>query len=144
MDKNKRVFVDSNFFIALLNPLDTLNNKALICSEKIKGELPTLVISNFIFLEIVTILSQRVNRKAAITFGTRLMQDNQIEIIHIDESLQEKSWKTFQETDRKNISFVDCSILTVMETEKINTLLTFDQEDFANLREIYRFDFYNS
>ncbi len=144
MDKSNKIFVDSNFFIALLNPQDTLNTKAITISSKIKDESPSLVISNFIFLEIVTILSQRIDRKTAITFGNHLLQDNQIEILHINESLQEKCWKAFQKMDKKNISFVDCSILAVMEAEKINTLLTFDLEDFVSLKKIYKFDFYNT
>lgn len=143
MDKSKqRIFVDSNFFVALLSPNDTLHKKAIRISAKIKEEATELVISNFIFLEIVTILSQRVNRKASITFGTHLLQDEQVEIIHIDEQLQRRSWKIFQETDKKNISFVDCSIIATMEFFGIETLLTFDQKDFKPIRNMYRLAFF--
>lgn len=40
------------------------------------------------------------------------------------------------------MSFVDCSILTAMDAEGIDKLLTFDQEDFAPLRKKYRFSLF--
>ncbi len=33
--------------------------------------------------------------------------------------------------NKKNMSFVDCSILAVLQYEGINALLTFDQKDFT-------------
>lgn len=143
MEKNKqRVFGDSNFFVALLNPFDSLHEKALQASLRMKEELCQLIITNLIFLEIVTILSQRVSRRVSITFGTHILQDNQIEIIHVDEELQKRSWEIFQTTDKKNVSFVDCSILATMKFNNVHTLLTFDREDFQQLLKEHKFSLF--
>ncbi|MBL7159235.1 PIN domain-containing protein [Candidatus Microgenomates bacterium] len=142
MDKNNRLFVDSNFFIALFNPTDALNQKALTISKKLKKENPRLYISNFVFLEVVTVLSQRVSRKAAISLGNHLLKDRQLEIIHIDKQLNKLTWKIFQNIKKKNVSFVDCSILAAMKAEGIKKLLTFDQSDFLSLKKYCRFGFY--
>ena len=136
------VFVDSNFFIALFNPSDSLYQEALKISQKIKKDNPLLYISNLIFLEIVTILAQRVSRKAATSLGNHLVKDKQLEIVHIDKQLNELTWEIFKSIRRKNVSFVDCSVLAVMKTEGIRHLLTFDKEDFASLKRKYRFSFY--
>lgn len=142
MDKDSRIFVDSNFFIALFNPTDTLNQKALTISQKIKKENPQLYISNFVFLEVVTVLSQKVSRKTSVSLGNHLLRDKQLEIIHIDKQLHEMTWEIFQNIKKKNVSFVDCSILAVMKAEGIKKLLTFDQKDFLGLRRKYRFSFW--
>lgn len=142
MDKRDKLFIDSNFFIALFNPADTLNQKALTISQKLKKENPRLYISNFVFLEVVTVLAQRVSRKAAISLGNHLLKDKQLEIIHIDKRLNELSWEFFKKIKKKNVSFVDCSILAAMKAEGIKKLLTFDQGDFLSLKRKFRFSFY--
>lgn len=142
MAKNNQVFADSNFFIALFNPSDTLHAKAIAISQKLAKEKPKFYISNFVFLEIVTVLTQKVSRKAAITLGEHLIKDQQLKIIHINQRLNKLTWEIFKTLKRKNISFVDCSLLTVMRAEGIKKLLTFDKEDFTRLRKKYRFSFY--
>ena len=58
--KSDDVFVDSNFFCAFYNPKDALHAKALSLAEKLSLSKARLWISNYIFLEVVTIISQRL------------------------------------------------------------------------------------
>ncbi len=138
-----RVFGDSNYLIALFNIKDGLHEKALTISDKLTNENTTLVVSSFIFLETVTVLSQKVNREVARRVGNELLLRGQVEILHVTEVLQDKSWEIFQEINRKNVSFVDCSILAIMEQEDIPLLLTFDREDFKPLQKAYKFEIYS-
>lgn len=135
-NQSEKILVDSNFFIALFNPPDTLHQEALKISHKFRKETPELYISNFIFLEIVTVLAQRIGRTAAISLGDHLLKDKQLRVIHIDRRLNELTWEVFKGIKKKNISFVDCSILALIKTEGIRKLLTFDREDFALLRNV--------
>lgn len=139
---DKGVFVDSNYFIALFNPVDTFHERARLIGEGISTQDISLVISNFIFLEILTVVSQKVGKYAAVEAGNKIKKNPLIESIHIDEFLQEKSWEIFQEIKRKDVSFVDCSILAVMKIEGIKELLTFDISDFEPLQKQYKFHFY--
>jgi len=140
--EDNQIFVDSNFFIALFNLTDSLHPKVLKISRGLKRENPRLYISNFIFLEIVTVLSQRVNRETAVLLGNYLLKDKQLEVIHIDKKLNEITWEIFKSINKKNCSFVDASILAVMKREGIKKLLTFDKEDFLSLKRKYRFNLY--
>ena len=135
------IFVDSNFFVASFAEEDSQHAKALsLIQELFKKQ--TIVISNFIFLEVVTVLSQRFGRELAIASGNRLLSDPRIRIIYIDQELQRTSWDIFQEIKKKNMGFVDCSIMAAMEAENINRLLTFDRTDFAPLRKRFHFKFF--
>ena len=136
------IFVDSNYLIALSNPNDSLHDIAIRLSDKLLKENTNLFISNYVFLEIVTVLTQRVNKEIALITGTELLQNRQVEIIHITKNLQQKSWEIFKMINKKNISFVDCSCIAVMEFENISTLLSFDKTDFIPLQKLLRFDFY--
>lgn len=142
MEQTDRVFVDSNYFVALFNPSDSLHKNALDVARRIDLQNISLVISNFVFLEIVTVLSQRRGRKVAVEVGEHLLTNPLIVIAHVDELLQRESWYIFQNIKNKDVSFVDSSIIAIMRSEEINTLLTFDTRDFRKLQKQYPLDFY--
>lgn len=141
MESNK-IFCDTNFFVALYNAADTLNPKAIEISKSLTKNNFELYISNYIFLEVVTVLSQRISKKVAIKIGQHLLADGFIKTIHIDEKLNHSSWQIFTALKNKNISFVDCSTLSVMNFLGIKKLLSFDQKDFGPLRKKYGFSFW--
>lgn len=142
MVESDRVFVDSNYFIALFNPSDMLHTRACDFARKIDSYNTFLVISNFVFLEIVTVLSQRRGRRVSIEVGEHLLTNSLIVITHVDELLQRESWHIFQNSTEKNMSFVDASIVAIMKAEDITKLLTFDIHDFKKLQKQYHFSFY--
>jgi predicted nucleic acid-binding protein len=140
--RNEKVFVDSNYFIALFDETNTQFLKADRISKELKEREHSLCISNLVFLEVVTIVSMRSSRTIAQEVGKYLRSHSKIHITHIDEDLHEAAWNIFQETEHKNISFVDCSIIAAMKAEGILKLLTFDKKDFKQLQKNYRFSFY--
>lgn len=139
-ENNSSIFIDSNFYIALYNPQDTLHERAKFAIDDLEKKNLRVILSNFIFMETVTVLSQKAGRELAFAAGKRLLMDQSF--IIINEKLNERSWEIFQEIQRKNVSFVDCSILAVMELEGIDSLLTFDTEDFRPLQKKYHFKLY--
>ena len=142
MEENNNIFADTNFFVALYNLKDSQHKKAVLKRKQIQQAKPKIFISNFVFLEVVTILSQRAGKILSLKVGKSIIQDQRIEIIQIDKELNDLTWKIFQTIKRKNLSFVDASIIACMQVEGINKLLTFDEEDFSNLRKKYRFSFF--
>ncbi|MBI2121341.1 MAG: type II toxin-antitoxin system VapC family toxin [Candidatus Wildermuthbacteria bacterium] len=140
--RSNRLFVDSNFFVALFNKQDALAERADEISRALDENPRVLVISNLVFLEIVTVISVRVGRQVAKEVGSSLLLRPDVRIVHVDEDLHEESWKIFQETEGKNISFVDCSIAAVMRAEGISALLTFDRKDFKGFGKHCQLSFY--
>lgn len=126
--KSNDVFVDSNFFCAFYNPKDTLHAKALSLAEKLSLSKARLWISNYIFLEVVTIISQRVGKKEGIIVGNKIKNVDFVSNIHIDESLHQLSWEFFKQVSKKDPSFIDVSIIAAMKTGDVRTLLTFDKD----------------
>lgn len=118
------LFVDANILCSLYNPDDTLHKHADRVKSLIRQYNP--VISNFILLETYTILSQRVSKKFALSFGERIRKRHQYAIFWIDKDFEDKVWKIFKKIKDKNFSYVDASILAVIKAEKIKRLLSFD------------------
>lgn len=142
MEASKRIFVDSNYFVAFFNPADSLHKQAKDIGRKLYDGDIQLIISDLIFLEVVTVLSQRISREAAIRVGDYFKMSSQITLLHVDEMLHTETWAIFKQTLSKNISFVDCSIIACIKKERIIDLLTFDKKDFQQLQEHFYFKFY--
>ncbi len=110
MEKNDpAIFVDSNFYIALNNPSDSLHRRAKQISQQLLTGNAVVYTSNLIFIEVVTVLSQRTKRDFAIEVGRELLEERHF--IMIDTVLQQKSRGIFQEINKKDMGLVDCSIL---------------------------------
>ncbi|MBI4008703.1 PIN domain-containing protein [Candidatus Roizmanbacteria bacterium] len=140
-EKIEQIFIDSNFLIAIYNPNDGLHKKASKMVSGLEKFHAPFYISNYVFSEVVTILSQKVGRREAIIAGDNALNSGNFSFTFIDESLQTSSWKIFQEIKKKNMSFVDCSSLAIMRYMGIRKFLTFDTADFASLRKNYSFSF---
>ncbi|MBI4272883.1 type II toxin-antitoxin system VapC family toxin [Candidatus Uhrbacteria bacterium] len=143
MENFRRIFVDSNYFVALFNEKDSLYAQAQTVADLLDMQSSVLVISNFVFLEVVTVLAQRRGKSVSKAAGSYLLNTARIEFVHIDSTLQQDSWNTFQSVSSKNISFVDCSTIAVMKAEGIRTLLTFDFNDFRALQRRFYFTLFN-
>lgn len=126
-----KVFVDTNFIVALFSPEDSLHQQA----EKLSKSLSkyTVYLSNYIFAEAVTVLSQRAGKEKALIAGKYLLNKENFYTVIVDEELHGSSWEIFNSVPKKNTSFVDCSTIAVMRAEGISKLLIFDQEDFKPL-----------
>ena len=111
-------------------------------SRQIRKIKPQVFISNLVFLEIVTVLSQRCGREKAVRIGDRLIKEEKVGVLFVNENLTRRTWEIFKEIAKKNMSFVDCSSIAVMDAEGIDKFLTFDNEDFASLRRKYKFSFF--
>lgn len=141
-ESDGNVFVDSNYFISFFNPEDSLHERGLAVGKKLNEANPQITITNFIFLEAVTVISQRVGRLSAIDAGKKILAIPQLQLVHIDEELHEASWRIFQEIEDKDVSFVDASIIAVMRAEGVSTLLTFDTDHFRRLQKLHQFKLY--
>lgn len=137
MEENRKIFVDSNYFVALFNDRDALFQIASDIATRLGAA--KIITSNFIFLETVTVLSQRRGQTLALAAGEYLLNNPLIEIMQIDYNLQQDTWEIFKDLKLKNTSFVDASVIAVMQAESLEELLTFDLKDFKLLARKYNF-----
>ena len=138
----KKIVADSNYFIALYSPTDRLHQPALKLAQRIKKESQSVIISDYIFSEIVTVASQRIGLKPARVLGEQLLNNPYLELIHINQNIFNQSWIIFSKLKHKNISFTDCSIAALMEHFKIKNLVSFDR-DFKILQKMHKFKLIN-
>ncbi|MHB8442826.1 MAG: type II toxin-antitoxin system VapC family toxin [Patescibacteria group bacterium] len=138
-----KIVADSNYFVALASINDNLYSTAFNLAKLIKDRGDKIYINKYIFLEIVTIISQKVSRDISIKVGRDLLENTgEIEVLDIDSIMFQKTWDIFQRVKDKNISFVDCSLIVLKNEIVADAILTFDVTDFTKLRKSYKFQYY--
>ena len=120
--KNKTLTIlDSNVWIAFFDKEDSTHKKAVAIFKKLK--VSELAVTEYIILEVATILKKYVGFDIANTFLFKLAQEN-ITIIE-DENLLKETVKIFANSARNNLSFVDCSLVYLSGKYKV---ITFDKK----------------
>ncbi len=134
-----RIYVDTSGWGNLVDTLQTFHaqTKAIYLSAKQNGS--RLVTTNYVIAELVALLSSplRIPRMKSIKFIESIKSSALVDIVHIDEDLDAKSWELLKNRADKNWSLVDCSIFVVMQENSILKALTtdrhFEQAGFVRL-----------
>lgn len=131
----KQAILDTSYLVSLFLTKDSNHNKAVKLLSQLKG-LDDLFITNYIYVEFATILSQRLG-KAEFTQIDRLIKGSITELF-ISEHIDAKTKRMFLKQSRKDVSYVDISSITIMNLMKIPNLVTFDRQ-FTFLCKEYGF-----
>ncbi len=120
--KNKTLTIlDSNVWIAFFDKEDSTHKRAVQVFKKLK--VSELAITEYIILEVATILKKYAGLDIANAFLLKLAQENII--IIEDENLLKETVKIFANSARNNLSFVDCSLVYLSSKHKV---ITFDKK----------------
>ncbi|MHA1861510.1 MAG: type II toxin-antitoxin system VapC family toxin [Candidatus Ranarchaeia archaeon] len=128
------VFLDSNFFVAILNTRDHNYKRALTFLDRFKaGDLGARLTSDYVLDEVITTIWSQTHRKDLVVKAYELIC-NTPDFVHIQIitkgclALAYNKWKQFAEWPKRPLSYTDCTILAMMETQNIDQLLSFDEE----------------
>lgn len=127
MSNIRTIFVDADAFIALTKQDDSNHKRAKQIFEKLQDAPITFVTSNFVFAEVVTVLSQRINHETAVTFINNMKSEDSIfQVERINEDTEEKAIQIFIEQKSKNVSFIDCANIAVVRHKDMDGIFSFD------------------
>lgn len=136
------VFLDSGFFIALLNKRDAKHSEAqdilIRLKEKTRGFRMTI---DYILNEVITTLWGSTYRKDVVKKAYQLICETPtfVTLKHFPKEQLEPTWQKWvnlAEYPKRPLSFTDCMILVFMESQKIEYLVSFDSE-FKGLIEFF-------
>lgn len=130
------IFLDSSVIIAYKIKDDINHTKAVGIIKRI-DEYGRIVVSEYVFAEVVTVLSMKESLKVAVDVGEGLKNAKEVEILKL-EKLFEETWEIFREKG-KYLSFVNCSSIAVMKNIGIKKIATFDR-DFKDVKGIVVID----
>ena len=134
METKTSVLLDSSVIISFYNDKDQNHQKAINLSKELFDGTKTILISDYIFDECITVILQKEDINKAIKLGEYLL-NSQIVDLRINESTLEFAWEYFKTKNPGKLSFTDCVNIACLNLLNIDYLATFDKE-FSKVRGI--------
>ena len=131
------IFIDSSYFIAIVDKRDQWHQKALELSNYLENK--DIVVSSFIISEVLTEIGNRSGGKVAYNLYNYF--EDSCRIVHIDKDLLIESVDVFLKYDG-TLSLADASSIVIMNNMKINEIVSFDSDfdKVDTLNRIHKLD----
>ncbi len=123
------IFIDSSAFISIWDKDDSNHRAAIKISQELQAKKATILTSNIVVGEVLTVLSMKLGITIANECGEYLQRLN---TIFVNENLHQKAWEAFQKRTSKNLSFFDYTSFVIIKEFKIDKAFSFDK-DFKKL-----------
>ena len=120
-----RLFVDTAFIQALLNPRDNYHNQAKQLFPRIRAA-SEVWITEAIFAEVGNALSA-LNRNGAVQFIQQCYRTENIRVVSIDTVLLMQALDLYQSRPDKTWGLTDCISFVVMRQQNLNDSMTADR-----------------
>jgi hypothetical protein len=123
--------VDTSALYAHINAKDPDHDRVKSYLSDFPGN---LFITNFIFDEIVTLVSARMGHDKAVFTGATLLNQKGLAMVRVSQGDEKTAWDLFVNRPDKTYSFTDCTSFAIMRRLRIEKALTvdphFQQEGF--------------
>jgi uncharacterized protein len=120
------VFLDTGYLLALELKQDQHHASAQQHWQRLRGALPHIITTTYVFDEVVTYLNSRGHHAKAVEVGNNVLRSPSVEMIHVDTAIFLEAWMYFQRYHDTQFSLTDCVSFVVMHQRGITTALTFD------------------
>ncbi|WP_030007524.1 type II toxin-antitoxin system VapC family toxin [Picosynechococcus sp. NKBG042902] len=123
----KKVFADTGYWIALLNPDDDLSDRAKQLASSLNSA--KIVTSEMIFNELLNAFSKKgsVYRERAIRLIDYASQSSEIEVIPQTTELFSSALDLYKQRPDQGWSHTDCSSFCIMQQQDILEALAYDK-----------------
>ncbi|MBC6475154.1 MAG: type II toxin-antitoxin system VapC family toxin [Hormoscilla sp. GM102CHS1] len=136
----KKLFVDTSAWYAISDLGDT-NHKAALAYRNEIVKKNRLVVTNYIWDELYTLLLMSLGYRKTVDFKSQLdilVTTNIIEVVWVREDTAREAWAIFEKYNvDKHWSFTDCVSYVVMKQLGITEAFTFDRH-FAQMSFVPR------
>ena len=122
---NERLFLDTAFIQALLNPRDDYHNQAKQLFPRIRAA-SEVWITEAIFAEVGNALSA-FNRNGAVQFIQQCYRTDNIKIVSVDTNLLMQALALYQSRSDKTWGLTDCISFVVMQQQNLTDAVTGDR-----------------
>ena len=122
------VFVDTSGWASFFMEKDPYHTEALELMTQWQQQNRRVVTTNYVLTELIVLLSgsRGQQRLAVLNYIETIRSADWIEIVHIDESLDEKAWQLLANRLDKEWSLVDSVSFVVMQERSLMEALTAD------------------
>lgn len=121
-----RLFADTSYWIAALNPNDPYRERAAAVAGFVAGG--QIVTSDMVLTELASAFCGTAYKRGLVVRAIALMEpDERVTIVPQTRALFRAALQRFAERPDKTYSLVDCASMLIMEQEHLQDVLTTDQ-----------------
>ncbi len=123
----KRLFADTSYWVAILNPKDELHEKAQEVSKTLDPVLT--VTSEMILTELLNLFAEKGTalRNTAVSMVQKIKSASNCEVVPQTSLQFRKALERYNDRPDKGWSLTDCASFLIMEEKGIGEALTYDQ-----------------
>lgn len=123
----RMLLTDTSFIVALVDADDVHHTHAVEFLNELRevGDV-SLLLTDHIFDETMTVVKRRMGSRVAVSTGQRLRKSRLFQRLRISEEDDDAAWEIFSRYVDKEWSYTDCSCLAVMRRMGISEALSFD------------------
>jgi len=133
------IFIDTSYFLALVNSRDKYHQTAKTAAALIT---PPFVTSDAVLFELGNALAKPPYRRLGIRTLQQIRSDVEIEVVHINSNLFAQTVAFYQSRPDKAWGLTDCSSFVIMQQRMLREALTadkhFEQAGFTQLLHLPR------
>lgn len=118
-----KIFVDTSFFVAFLNPRDAWHELATETGDHLQGPVIT---TDFVLIELGNALCASRDRHLFVQFVEFIQSAQQFEIVPASRILLEQGFALYATRPDKDWSLTDCISIAVMQQHGLTKALTTD------------------
>ena len=119
-----RIFIDTLFVVALINPRDQYHAIASMLATDYEGY--PLLTTDCVLLEIGNALARNFKAQS-IEIVDDFITSTEVKIVHLNPQIFDKAYQIYKKYKDKEWGLVDCVSFIAMQEENVDTALTFDQ-----------------
>ena len=120
----KLIFADTGAFYALADRRDPAHQRA---ARFVAGYGVTLLTTDFIFAETMSLLTKRLGKEVAVTFGHAVRSSPSVRIEEATPEMRDKAWRLFSQHRDKDYDLIDCISFSMMASFGIHEAFGFDR-----------------
>jgi uncharacterized protein len=122
----RSVFVDSGYLVALLDPRDHLNARALEVAQALAADDAALLTTDAVVLEVANYFARSPLRRTAARWIKSLRAAEGWEVVPVDRATLLRAEERYARHGDKNWSLTDCHSMEHMRARKLHEVATAD------------------
>ena len=126
-----RVIADTSALYALVDRTDPHHGQA---ANFLKSQASnrSLLVSNHVFDETMTVVKTRLGMRVALQLGLRLRNSRFVQMVVFSSAQERETWRIFSQYTDKDWSYTDCACLVLAQEHELHQAFTFDHH-FAQM-----------
>src|SRR5260370_8101803 len=114
----RRIFADTSYWMALVNPRDQIHQKAVSVSQRLSSE--SLLTTEMVLVEVLNSFSDSLYRESVGRMVASLRQDQNLTIMPQTPAQFDSAVQRYQQAADKSEILTHCATLALTDTENIH------------------------